>query len=123
MSQLSNRFALIHSTILNTKIPYFKIAYLPYESIIFSCRNKVTFEQVPEFGDSGLAYNITFRAATSDIRLLQYNFAKMPIALLMTDETVRIIGTSAEPPTIIVIPHESTFEISVSYKTPFPIVL
>ena len=124
MKEISNRFCILEPATAAAALLMGALVAPEPTDRQFSATGKILFDQTPNETDSGLTWNQSFRAVTTDPEVLQYKGAKAYPAFYMTDGSLRVIGTHDSAPTIMVSPYDGgRYLIQASYQAPQPLTL
>jgi len=123
MTDLSSHFVLIDPELIRADLPLRRITFIPAGAERFACTGKISFEQTPSEDDRGTVWTLNFRAVTLDSSVRNYDGREMYVGLVMTDGTIRVIGTASEVPRVRVTPYAAASEVACSFESASPVDL
>ena len=119
MNEISNRFYLLDPATVRVALLLGHDIAPDAAAHPFSATGKIVFDQTPSDTAGGVTWNQTFRAVTADKAILQHNGAQLHPAFLMSDGSLRVIGTHDTAPTISVAPHDGgRYLVQASFEAP-----
>ena len=122
--EISTRFCLIEPDLIRGAIRMKENLFRPEESPVFPSKGKPTFAQTSSQDDNGVTWSQRFQAVTNRRDILEYNRARMYVGLILTDGSLRVIGTADDVPVIIVTPHEQGwYVVNVNFKSQNELIL
>lgn len=124
MREFSNRFCIIAPGALTESALLNDEPFIPSAAEIFKCSSKLTFSQTPSDSDAGIVWNMTFRGVAVHTDAQKWHGKKAFIGMIMTDGSVRYIGSSEEQPLIMVTPYGNEVNVvEASFKALAPLQL
>jgi len=124
MTEISSHFCLIAPELISEALKLQRVTYIPSGAEEFACTAPVSINQTPTSGAAGQVWDISFTAVTDDRAIRKYNGRRFYIAILMSDGSARIIGTSSEVPMVTVEPAgQSSNRVTTSFRSAVPIDL
>lgn len=118
MREISNRFCLVSPEALKESLLLNDEPYIPTGTESYPCSSKIIFSQTPNDSDAGTSWAQTFRGVTLHADVYRWNGRKAFIGIIMTDGSVKYIGSYSDQPTVKVTPHErGTYVVEASFSS------
>ena len=124
MIEITSHFVLIRPKLIQEALLLQKITYIPIGAEEFACKSKVSLDQTPQRDDRGDVWMQRFRAVTADCSVRQHDGANRYVGVIMSDGSIRIIGSPGEAPIITVTPGDQGMSVvETTFETTEPLDL
>lgn len=122
-ASISSHFAIIEPSKVRDYIRMQPLNFLPVGTQEYMATGKISFNQTPEDGESGLSYNQELSLITQNRDVARYAGCRKYLAFFMSDGSLRMIGTPSTAPLLKITPHEGAYRLEVSFRSPEPLPL
>lgn len=122
-TSISSHFAIIEPSKVRDYIRMQPLNFLPVGTPEYNATGKISFQQTPEDGESGLSYNQELSLVTQNPSIFRFAGCRKYLAFFMSDGSLRMIGTPDTAPLLKITPHEGAFRLEVSFRSPEPLPL
>ena len=120
MIEITSHFVLIRPELIQEALLLQKITYIPLGAEEFACQSKVSLDQTPQRD----VWMQRFRAVTADCSVRQHDGANRYVGVIMSDGSIRIIGSPGEAPIITVTPGDQGMSVvETTFETTEPLDL
>lgn len=106
MIEITSHFILVRPELIQSDLQLHRVTYIPVGAEEFACKSKITLEQTPQSDDRGGVWRQRFRAVTDDCTVRRHDGAERYVGVIMSDGSVRIIGSAGEAPIVTVTPSD-----------------
>lgn len=124
MTEISSHFILIAPERIRQDLRLRRVTYIPVDADEFACTQKISVQQSCLRDDRGDVWTVSFRAVTADCSVRRHDGTRRYVGIIMSDGSVRIIGSPGEAPILSVTPSDQGMSVvETSFDSPDPLDL